>query len=133
MNWLTPTKVRELSVTGEGGMLVVNYHSQDLYFYENPRARVEWDARGGRPRARRGGHDPLRLRAAQALGDGGGPFLAAMRAGSRPPVGRADGLAALSIARAIQRSGESHEVVVPSYRELAPEQSEQRAHATPRR
>lgn len=35
INWLTPTKVREISITGEAGMFVANYLTQDLYFYEN--------------------------------------------------------------------------------------------------
>jgi len=35
INWLTPTKIRELYVTGERGMFRVDYITQDLYFYEN--------------------------------------------------------------------------------------------------
>ncbi|MEJ2510401.1 MAG: Gfo/Idh/MocA family oxidoreductase [Anaerolineales bacterium] len=35
INWLTPTKIRELFVTGERGMFQVNYLTQDLYFFEN--------------------------------------------------------------------------------------------------
>lgn len=35
INWLTPTKIRELSVIGERGMFVANYLTQDLTFYEN--------------------------------------------------------------------------------------------------
>ena len=35
-NWVTPTKVRQLSVTGEHGMLVVDYLTQDLFLYEHP-------------------------------------------------------------------------------------------------
>lgn len=35
INWLTPTKVRELYVTGERGMFRVDYLTQDLYFFEN--------------------------------------------------------------------------------------------------
>jgi hypothetical protein len=35
VNWLTPTKIRELYVTGACGMYRVNYLSQDLFFYEN--------------------------------------------------------------------------------------------------
>jgi len=35
INWLTPTKIRELYVTGERGMFRVNYITQDLCFYEH--------------------------------------------------------------------------------------------------
>jgi len=35
VNWLTPTKIRKLYITGEKGMFIVNYLNQDLHFYEN--------------------------------------------------------------------------------------------------
>lgn len=35
INWLTPTKIRELYVTGDRGMYRVNYITQDLCFFEN--------------------------------------------------------------------------------------------------
>jgi predicted dehydrogenase len=35
VNWLTPTKIRELSVLGERGMFVVDYLARELTFYEN--------------------------------------------------------------------------------------------------
>lgn len=35
VNWLTPTKIRKIYVTGEKGMFVINYLTQELYFYEN--------------------------------------------------------------------------------------------------
>ncbi len=41
INWLTPTKIRELYVTGECGMFMVNYITQDLYFYENAQAQAD--------------------------------------------------------------------------------------------
>ncbi|PIR50147.1 gfo/Idh/MocA family oxidoreductase, partial [Candidatus Peregrinibacteria bacterium CG10_big_fil_rev_8_21_14_0_10_54_7] len=34
-DWLTPTKIRKLTVTGEKGMAVIDYLSQELFFYEN--------------------------------------------------------------------------------------------------
>lgn len=55
VNWLTPTKVRELSVLGERGMFICNYLTQELVLYKNaeyapadarryPRAVVEGEA-----------------------------------------------------------------------------------------
>ncbi len=35
INWLTPTKIRELYITGAYGMFKVNYITQDLFFYQN--------------------------------------------------------------------------------------------------
>jgi UDP-N-acetylglucosamine 3-dehydrogenase len=117
VNWITPTKVRELSVTGERGMFVVNYLTQELLFYEHPTKGTEWDALSG---IRGGGEgdmirfalerrEPLRVEWEQ--------FLQAVRSGNPPPVSVYDGLAALSTATAIQLAGTQHEVVVPRYRE----------------
>jgi predicted dehydrogenase len=36
INWLTPTKKRTLTVTGEHGMYVADYIAQDLIFHANP-------------------------------------------------------------------------------------------------
>lgn len=43
VNWLTPTKIRELSVAGERGMFVVDYLTQDLTFYENSEADPRYE------------------------------------------------------------------------------------------
>ena len=49
VNWLTPTKIRELSVLGERGMFVVDYLARELTFYENdaaaPSQPADWAAR----------------------------------------------------------------------------------------
>jgi UDP-N-acetylglucosamine 3-dehydrogenase len=44
VNWLTPTKVRQLAVTGERGMFVVDYLEQHLTLYENARESERWPA-----------------------------------------------------------------------------------------
>jgi predicted dehydrogenase len=45
INWLTPTKIRELFITGERGMFRVNYITQDLSFYENgDSTNTDWKA-----------------------------------------------------------------------------------------
>ena len=89
VNWISPTKVRELSVLGEGGMYVVNYLTQDLTFYEHPTRTVEWDQLAG---MRGGGEgdmvryaldrrEPLRVQwdaFIDAIGGGGPPWAASM-------------------------------------------------------
>lgn len=42
VNWLTPTKVRQLTVTGERGMYVIDYLNQHLTFYENAHESESW-------------------------------------------------------------------------------------------
>lgn len=117
-NWMTPAKVRQISVLGEQGMLVVDYLTQDLMLYKHPTSATEWDQLAG---IRGGGEgdmirfaldrrEPLRVQWEQ--------FTGAVRAGAPAPISGHDGLAALSTARAIVASAERHEVVVPAYREL---------------
>lgn len=117
-NWMSPAKVRQLTVLGERGLLVVDYLTQDLSMYQHPTKATDRDAHAG---IRGGGEgdmvrfaldrrEPLRVEWEQ--------FAAAIRAGGSAPVPGEDGLAALSVARAIRASGERHEVVVPTYREM---------------
>lgn len=118
VNWLTPTKVRQLSVTGEQGMLVVDYLTQELRFHEHPTRATRWDAlaslRGG------GEGDMVRyaLERREPLRVEWELFLDAARRGEPAPVTARDGAAALSTARALQRSGATHEVVIPEYRRV---------------
>jgi predicted dehydrogenase len=37
VNWLTPTKVRQLAVLGERGMYLIDYLTQDFFWYKNAR------------------------------------------------------------------------------------------------
>jgi predicted dehydrogenase len=44
INWLTPTKIRQMTVTGERGMFRADYLTQDLYFHENAEAAAHnWE------------------------------------------------------------------------------------------
>jgi predicted dehydrogenase len=118
VNWVTPAKVRELSVTGEKGMFVVNYVTQDLFFYENPRTTIQWyplnivrgTGEGNMVRYALERREPLRVQWET--------YLAALRDPAKATVTGADGIAALSTASAIKQSGRLHEPVVPRYREL---------------
>lgn len=119
VNWLTPAKVRQLSVTAEGGMYVIDYIQQDLAYHENPRMRIEWDAlavmrgtgEGNMTRFAIDRREPLRVEWES--------FLAAVRGEAPPAVTGWDGLAAMSAARAVQRSGQSHAPEVPLHRGAA--------------
>jgi UDP-N-acetylglucosamine 3-dehydrogenase len=114
VNWLTPTKIRELSVLGEHGMFVVDYLSRDLTFYENddaPRGQdPDWAARhlkgvseGAMHRIDIDKREPLRVELEA--------FVAAVRDGTPPAVSPDDGLAAMAAAEALVRSARSGESV----------------------
>jgi UDP-N-acetylglucosamine 3-dehydrogenase len=112
INWLTPTKIRELYVTGERGMFRVDYLTQDLYFFENATvATEEWPFRvlRGVSEGRMIRHvvpkrEPLRIEQEA--------FLAAVRGETAVPVTGQDGLRALKLAQAIVTSGLEHQVVL---------------------
>jgi UDP-N-acetylglucosamine 3-dehydrogenase len=116
VNWVTPTKVRQLSVTCERGMFVVDYLTQDLTFYQPPRSDIEWDAL--RMMRGTGEGDMLRYGIArrEPLAVQWDQFLGALTGSDEPAAGGRDGVAALSIARAIQQSGVEHTSIVPAYR-----------------
>jgi predicted dehydrogenase len=91
INWLTPTKQRRLSVTGEGGMYVADYLSQELTFFANPSdAFVTAGPSEARPIERR---EPLVVELEA--------FAAAVRDGGPPPVEPREALVALQLARAM--------------------------------
>lgn len=116
VNWITPTKVRELTVTGERGMFRLDYLTQDLYLFEHPTEANKWEALAGMRGGGEGDMVRFALERREPLRVEWESFLAAVRNGGRAPVDGHDGLAALSTARAIQQAGRTHETVVPSYR-----------------
>ncbi len=113
VNWITPAKVRQLAVTGEHGMLTLDYLTQELCLYKHPTNATNWDTlasiRGG------GEGDMIRfaLDRDEPLRREWEGFLAAIHAQRPAPVTAWDGAAALAVAQAIRQAGATHEVVVP--------------------
>ncbi|MBO9324763.1 MAG: Gfo/Idh/MocA family oxidoreductase [Roseiflexus sp.] len=106
INWLSPNKVRELSVIGERGMFVANYITQDLTLYENdlapygaewPQAALMGVTEGRMIRFKVNKKEPLRAEL--------DAFAAAVRSGGPPPVRPEDALLALMVARKLIESG----------------------------
>jgi predicted dehydrogenase len=91
INWLTPTKVRTLTVTGERGMYEADYLSQDLVFYANPDQELVSEGEMTRRSVQR--REPLAVELSE--------FAAAIRAGGPPPVEPRDALVAMLLARAM--------------------------------
>lgn len=112
INWLTPTKIRELYVTGERGMFRVDYLTQDLYFFENATAQgADWEtlrmlrgvSEGRMIRHVVTKREPLRLEQES--------FLVALRGEIPIPVTGKDGLRVLELAHAVVTSGQEHRAV----------------------
>jgi predicted dehydrogenase len=113
INWITPTKIREFFVTGEGGMFKVDYLTQDLYFYENGKANGgEWDtmsvlrgvSEGRMMRYCIEKREPLRVEHEA--------FLKAVRGEAPVAVSGEDGLRALELAQMVVTSGFEHKLIM---------------------
>jgi UDP-N-acetylglucosamine 3-dehydrogenase len=111
VNWLTPTKVRELYVTGEKGMFVVNYLTQDLYLYENEYVGSDWDRLGMLKGVGEGNMIKLRIGKREPLQAELEAFVRSVEEGGEPPVTGEHGLRALSLAQAMVDSGRQHRTV----------------------
>lgn len=111
VNWLTPTKIRELSVLGDRGLLVCNYLTQELTYFKNAELdapRVDRDGLHGvsegevtRYEVAKG--EPLRLELEA--------FVAAVRGERALEVDGEAGLRALHLALALIDSATQARVV----------------------
>jgi len=110
VNWLTPTKIRELSLIGEKGMYLVNYLTQDLYFYENDFANGHWEglsvmgvSEGRLIRYNIKRKEPL-LAELESFAD-------AVVHDKTPQIGGDEALRAVMLAQKLIESGRSHQVL----------------------
>lgn len=111
VNWLTPTKVRELYVTGERGMFVVDYLTQDLYLYENEYIDSAWDRLGMLKGVGEGNMIKVRIRKKEPLYIELQSFVDAIVHDGQPQVSGADGIRSLALAQAMVKSGREHRIV----------------------
>jgi predicted dehydrogenase len=112
INWLTPTKIRELTIVGERGMFLVNYLSQDLYFYENNFASGNWErlvAIGG---VREGQMIKYQVRRIEPLKAELQSFIHAVETNAEPMVSGEEALRALLLAHKLIESGREHQLVM---------------------
>ena len=111
INWITPTKIREFYATGEGGMFKVDYLTQDLYFFENPKGNgMEWETL----RVLRGVSEGRMVRYSitkkEPLRAEHEAFLSAVRSEAPIPITGNDGLRALELAQMVIASGYEHQL-----------------------
>jgi len=111
INWLTPTKVRELRLTGERGMFQVDYITQDLFFYENAEAASHWDTLALFRGVEEGNVLKLRVIKAEPLERELRAFVAAVVNHTPPKVSGADGRQALRLASLLLTSAQQNRVL----------------------
>ena len=118
VNWLTPTKVRQLSVLGEGGMYLTDYLTQDVYWYKNTAIADTWESlsvfrgtmEGDMVKVHFPKREPLRAELES--------FVTAVREDLEPEVNGTDGLMAVLLSLTLAESGRLHVPVIP---QLPPE------------
>jgi predicted dehydrogenase len=111
VNWLTPTKIRELTVTGEKGMFLVNYLTQDLYFYENDYVDSQWGSLGLLRGVGEGNMVRLRIEKREPLRVEIESFIKAVLDDEEPAVRGEDGLTALALAQRLAESGQQSRII----------------------
>ncbi len=111
INRLTPTKIRELAVTGEKGMFLVNYLTQDLYFYENTYTAGNWDSLGILKGVGEGNMVKLTVARKEPLRAELEAFVRAVERDETPPVSGAAGMRVLALALQLVESGRTHRVL----------------------
>ncbi len=110
-NWLTPTKIREITILGERGMFLLNYLTQDLYFIENSEANGQWDeliaimgvSEGRRVRYEVQREEPLRAEIRS--------FVQVVQEDQPPVISGEEALRTVAMAGLLLRSGRDNRVI----------------------
>lgn len=115
INWLTPTKIREITVTGQRGMFLANLLTQDLYFYENEKAGdLDWGHLSLLRGVGEGQMVRLRLHRREPLRAELEAFVAAAQGEPAAIVSGEDGLAVLELAQALVEASKMQRVIALS-------------------
>lgn len=109
VNWLTPTKIRELTITGEKGMFLINYLTQEVYFYENDYTPTTWDTLRSLNGVSEGTMIRLKVQKAEPLQLEYQDIITAIVEDRLPTVSGEDGLAVLRIVQQLAESRQQGE------------------------
>jgi UDP-N-acetylglucosamine 3-dehydrogenase len=112
VNWLTPTKVRQLTVLGEGGMYLADYLTQDVYWYKNTPTFETWDALGVFRGVQEGDMVKVHFQKKEPLQAELEAFIDAVVENREVQVSGDDGLAVLMLAQKLIESGRTHTPIV---------------------
>ena len=111
VNWITPTKLRRLTITGSRGMFRCDLLSQELFFYENEVGPSTWDTLSMLRGVSEGNvlgikivrHEPLMAELTN--------FVQAVAEHRTPDVTGVDGLETLRLAMSFLESAKSNEII----------------------
>ncbi len=112
INWLTPTKIRELSLIGERGMFLVNYLTQELHFIENGEITDQWDGLVALMGVSEGRHIKYELQRREPLRLELEHFVRSILQDAPPLISPEEALRAVYLAEKVLESGQKHSIVV---------------------
>lgn len=110
INWLTPTKIRELSILGERGMFHVNYLTQELYFFENNYAKG-WEGMVALMGVSEGRMTKYEIRKREPLVEELASFVAAVSEDKDHLINGESGMRAVYLAEKMVESGVKHQIL----------------------
>jgi predicted dehydrogenase len=110
VNWLTPTKIRELIVTGERGMFVASYLTQELRYYQNLYFR-ELNSNGTVMGVSEGDVINYRIERCEPLKEELRCFIHSVKTGQPPRVLATDAMTALTMAHKLMESSQKQQLI----------------------
>jgi predicted dehydrogenase len=116
INWLSPRKAREIAVIGQGGMLLADSLTQDLFLYENNWQEGSWRFLQNLRGVSEGDMVRFALRRVEPLRAELDAFRTAVLGGTPPPCTMDDGIEALRLAEATLRSARENTPVMLAVR-----------------
>lgn len=111
VNWMTPRKVRQLTITGARGMFHCDLLSQELFFYENEAAPSQWDQLSMLRGVSEGNIIGLRIARHEPLAAELRNFVDAVKNGVAPTVTGEDGVETLRLALQFVESSSAKSVI----------------------
>jgi len=111
VNWITPTKMRTLTITGARGMYICNLLSQELFLYANGDSSSDWDTLSVLHGVTEGNVTGFQIRRHEPLVAELADFVNAVESGTAPSVTGEDGLETLRLATEFVESGATQEIM----------------------
>ena len=111
VNWLTPTKIREITVTGERGMFVADTIKQELFFFENKLLKNNYEYNELVSGVLEGDMVKININQKEPLLAELEAFISCILHNKAPPVTGEDGLNALKLALLMKESANKNKVI----------------------
>jgi len=112
INWLTPTKIRQLTLIGERGMFMVNYLTQELHFIENGEANGQWEGLVALMGVSEGRHIKYEVQRREPLRVELEHFVQAILDHTAPLISPEEALRAVYLAEKTVHSGQEHRIIM---------------------